>query len=106
LALYEKGALSRGLYRGIFVGYLAAMCQGTLDNGKLALNGLIATVACNPFSILQVHKQAFHNSQTKSYSQILSEVGLARMFTLGLIPTLARNVLVCAGFIPSFIGNT
>jgi hypothetical protein len=27
------------------------------------------------------------------------------MFTLGLIPSIARNILVCAGFVPSFIGN-
>lgn len=27
------------------------------------------------------------------------------MFTLGLIPSLAKNVLVCAGFVPSFIGQ-
>jgi hypothetical protein len=28
------------------------------------------------------------------------------MFTLGLIPSIARNILVCTGFIPSFIGQT
>ena len=27
------------------------------------------------------------------------------MFTLGLIPSIARNILVCTGFIPSFIGQ-
>lgn len=27
------------------------------------------------------------------------------MFTLGLIPSLARNVLVCVGFLPSLIGH-
>jgi len=27
------------------------------------------------------------------------------MFTLGLIPTFARNFLLCLGFIPSFVGQ-
>jgi Mitochondrial carrier protein len=69
------------------------------------MSAVVMTTLVNPFSILQVHKQAFHNSLTKSYRDIITEVGLPRMFTLGLIPSLARNVLVCAGFVPSFLGQ-
>lgn len=106
-ALYEKGGLNRGLFRGLVVGYLAATLQGSVNNVQSGSIGAFAlSIISNPFSILQVHKQAFHNSQTKTYSQIVSEVGFPRMFTLGLIPSIARNILVCTGFIPSFIGQT
>jgi len=106
-ALYEKGGLNRGLFRGLLVGYLAANLQGTFtDPAAGSLGAFVISIACNPFSILQVHKQSFHNSVTKSYRQIISEVGPARMLTLGLIPSLARNVLVCAGFVPSFLGQS
>lgn len=106
-ALYEKGGLTRGLFRGLLIGYLAANVQGALTSPQTGtLGAVLISVVANPFSILQVNKQAFHNSQTKSYSQIISEVGPARMFTLGLIPSLARNVLVCAGFVPSFLGQS
>jgi hypothetical protein len=106
-ALYEKGGLNRGLFRGLLVGYIAANLQGTFSNPVTgALGGVAMSVLLNPFSILQVHKQAFHNNVTKSYSQIANEVGVGRMFTLGLIPSVARNVLVCAGFVPSFLGQS
>lgn len=70
------------------------------------LGACVLTVVTNPFSIMQVHKQAFHNSVTKSYKDIIADVGGARMFTLGLIPSFARNILVCTGFIPSVLGQT
>jgi Mitochondrial carrier protein len=106
LALYEKGALSRGLYRGLLVGYLAATLKGTAENLRSGFVGALAvTILSNPLSIMQVHKQAFHNNQTKSYNQIVKEVGFSRMFTLGLIPSLVRNFLLVTGFIPSFIGQ-
>ena len=103
-ALYEKGGLNRGLFRGLIVGYLAAQMQTPVSSSTGLLGAVGISVLTNPFSILQVHKQAFHNSVTKSYSQIMNEVGLGRMFTLGLIPSLARNVFVCAGFVPSLLG--
>lgn len=52
-ALYEKGGLNRGLFRGLFVGYLAANMQNIFTSpASGALSGLVLTVACNPFSIL------------------------------------------------------
>ena len=104
-ALYEKGGLSRGLFRGMVAGYIAANMQVALtDPVNGTFGAAVMTVLCNPLSILQVHKQAFHNSVTKSYSEIFSEIGALRMFTLGLIPSMGRNVLLCAGFVPSFLG--
>lgn len=68
-ALYEKGGLGRGLFRGLLVGFVASTLQGTFTDARAGTIGAFAlSVACNPFSILQVHKQAFHNSQTKTYS--------------------------------------
>ena len=105
-ALYEKGGMNRGLFRGLLVGYLAANMQNLFTDAKTgAIAACILTTISNPLSILQVHKQAFHNSVTKSYREIMSEVGVSRMFTLGLIPSLNRNILVCSGFIPSFLGQ-
>lgn len=103
-ALYEKGGLSRGLFRGLFVALLAANVQsGDLDaNSGYSLIPIAYTAATNPFSILQVHKQVFDNNQTKSYKQIISQVGVHRLFTLGLFPSLARNFLLSAGFYLSF----
>jgi hypothetical protein len=52
-ALYEKGGLNRGLFRGLIVGYLAATLQGSFTdprNGTIGALGL--SVICNPFSIL------------------------------------------------------
>ncbi len=68
-ALYEKGGLSRGLFRGFVIAYLAAFSQGQLTNPATGAVGAIAvTTICNPLSILNVHKQVYHNSITKSYS--------------------------------------
>ena len=103
-ALYEKGGLSRGLFRGLLVALLAAKVQSGEVDAKAGVSfiPIALTAACNPFSILQVHKQVFHNNQTKTYSQILNTVGVSRLFTLGLIPSLVRNFVLCAGFYPSF----
>jgi hypothetical protein len=107
LALYEKGGMKQGLYRGFLIGFLAASLQGPIsgDAKTGALAGLALSVLTNPLNILQVHKQSFHNSQTKTYSQITSEVGVTRMFTLGLIPSIGRNFLITAGLIPTLLGN-
>jgi hypothetical protein len=69
------------------------------------MSGIALTILCNPLHIMQVHKQAFHNSMTKSYSEILADVGPIRMCTLGLVPTLFRNFLLCAGYVPSFLAT-
>ena len=37
--------------------------------------------------------------------KIASEIGPQRLFTLGLVPSFARNVLVSAGFLPGFLGH-
>ncbi len=103
--LYEKGGLQRGLFRGLFIGFLAAHAQESLANSNGAIGAVVLSVLHNPFSILQVHKQAFNSSATKTYSQIISEVGPQRLFTLGLIPSLSRNILVSAGFLPGFLGH-
>ena len=52
-----------------------------------------------------VHKQAFTNAATKSYFNIANEIGYHRLFTLGLVPSLGRNILVSAGFLPGFLGH-
>jgi hypothetical protein len=104
--LYEKGGLNRGLFRGLFIGFLSVYAQEnvtSVQNG--AIGAFALSVLANPFSILQVHKQAFTNSTPKSYYQIFSEVGPQRLFTLGLVPSLARNILVSAGFLPGFLGH-
>lgn len=58
LALYEKGGMKQGLYRGFLIGFLAASLQGPLSNdgrsGTVA--GLALSVITNPLNILQVHK--------------------------------------------------
>jgi hypothetical protein len=52
-ALYEKGGLNRGLFRGLLVGYLAANIQGLFSNPANGIfTGLSLSVLCNPFSIL------------------------------------------------------
>ena len=50
---------------------------------------------------MQVHKQAFHNSVTKSYQEIIADVGGARLFTLGLIPSFARYLILFTEFLQS-----
>lgn len=56
-ALYEKGGLNRGLFRGLVVGYLAATLQGSVnDTSAGAIGAFALSIISNPFSILQVHK--------------------------------------------------
>ncbi len=56
-ALYEKGGLNRGLFRGLVVGYLAATLQGSVNDVSAGSIGAFALrIISNPFSILQVHK--------------------------------------------------
>ena len=58
LALYEKGGMKQGLYRGFLIGFLAASLQGPFSND--ARSGTVAALALsvitNPLNILQVHK--------------------------------------------------
>lgn len=58
LALYEKGGMKQGLYRGFLIAFLAASVQGPFSND--ARSGTIAALALsvitNPLNILQVHK--------------------------------------------------
>ena len=58
LALYEKGGLKQGLYRGFLIGFLAASIQGPFSNDaqSSAVAGLALSVITNPLNILQVHK--------------------------------------------------
>lgn len=58
LALYEKGGLKQGLYRGFLIGFLAASLQGRFSNDAQsgAVAGLALSVITNPLNILQVHK--------------------------------------------------
>ena len=35
----------------------------------------------------------------------MSEVGITRIFTLGLLPSIGRNFLITAGLIPTLLGN-
>jgi hypothetical protein len=58
LALYEKGGMKQGLYRGFFIGFLAASITGPFSNDVTAGSaaGLVLSVVTNPLNILQVHK--------------------------------------------------
>jgi hypothetical protein len=104
--LYEKGGLSKGLFRGLFIGYLSVKAQEQVTSVQSGVLGAFAlSVIANPFSILMVHKQAFTNAASKSYMQIANDIGYHRLFTLGLVPSLGRNILVSAGFLPGFLGQ-
>ena len=64
-------------------------------------------MALNPFQIVQLNKQVVNDYNPKSYGTILSETMRSnpiRLFTLGLFPSLFRNVTLAAGFAPSFMG--
>ena len=106
LSLYEKGGLQKGLYRGFLLAFLAANAQGPLYNSRPqgdAFLGILFTLIHNPLQILQVHKQVVHrDGRTPSYATILKQYSgnPTRLFTLGLIPSLLRNVILCAGFLP------
>jgi hypothetical protein len=58
LALYEKGGMKQGLYRGFLIGLLAASLQGPFSNDARSgtVAGLALSVITNPLNILQVHK--------------------------------------------------
>jgi hypothetical protein len=58
LALYEKGGMKQGLYRGFLIGFLAASITGPFSNDVAAGStaGLVLSVVTNPLNILQVHK--------------------------------------------------
>lgn len=53
-----------------------------------------------------MHKQVIQNAPTKTYRQVASEVGYSRLFTLGLIPSFNRNLLLGLAYAPVLIGNT
>jgi hypothetical protein len=58
LALYEKGGLKTGLYRGFLIGFIAASVQGPLSESPKtgSIAALAVSVLTNPLNILQVHK--------------------------------------------------
>jgi hypothetical protein len=58
---------------------------------------------------MQVHKQAVASTGMKTYGDIyrdFSKGGMTRLFTLGFIPSLIRNFILCAGFTPALMGYT
>ncbi len=109
VALYEKGALKHGLFRGLASGFVYGAILNFYENGFGNGLGILGAFACssvaNPFAVMQVHKQVFNGSVSKSYSQIRAEFGNPfRLFTLGVIPTTVRNLLVATSMIPFVAG--
>ena len=113
LALQEKGGLQRGLFRGFLAGFLAANFAGPLIKNSeypgFMFGSMIAFVS-NPLQIVMIHKQVMNGSiESKTYKQILRETmkgNPVRLFTLGIIPSIIRNITICTGFLPAFQGIT
>lgn len=112
VALYERGGVSQGLYRGLLFGFLAANAQAPAfkqnPHGSLFIASLY-TLTSTPFQIMQLHKQVFNSSTVQSYGQLYKEVSKGnplRIFTLGVIPSFFRNFILCTGFTPALMGHT
>ena len=69
--------------------------------------GIIVTTLLNPLSILTLKKQVFDGSAPKSYGQLAREASNGnpmRLFTLGLFPTIGRNLFLATALIPPAMG--
>jgi hypothetical protein len=68
------------------------------------LLGILITFYSNPLAILQVQRQVCNQGEKfESYGKLLRkqiEINPVRMFTLGVIPSTFRNILMTVGFIP------
>ena len=114
LSIYERGALSTGLYRGLAPAATLALLSGlnvAVGGKEIAFtpgNGLVAATATatiwtalyNPLVNLQTLKQVIRGSELepKTYRQLISETGAARIVSLGLSAHLLRNLVIMQSF--------
>ena len=113
VSVYERGTMKAGFYRGLapiafFVGLRGVASASGLKNPLEGSNAgtaawlqshaavAVATVVMNPLINLSTMKQIFRGagSTPLTYSQLASEAGMVRVFTLGITAHLVRNALL------------
>lgn len=107
------------MYKGLFRGFIPAAICGFLisKNGKLLTERpenigfgiMLGSVLTNPLQILGVRRQVLHKTveptpYLQSFKEVTSGGKYIRIFTLGLIPTLIRNLLMASGLQPATNG--
>ena len=100
-AIFERGGLQYGAMRGLVMSMIVASSQrmSPIQDVMVAIPTL--SLAQNPFNLLMVQKQAVVNEHTPTYGEILKQIkNPMRLFTLGLLPTLGRNTILMAAFLP------
>ena len=110
LALYERGALQSGMYRGLATGLALSASTRFINDMPLssaapALSLAFATVIANPLLNLQTLKQVYKGPEPASYMQLFNESGV-RLLTRGLTAHLGRNLLMATALSPIYVGTT
>ena len=115
VTLYERGALNRGLYRGLLPGLIYTMywkeVQKNARDGMPALSVILGTLTLNPLAVMQTKRQII-TSQTMEPSALYRDImfkggltGVAKLFTLGLGAHIFRNFAMSLAFLPRQAGS-
>ena len=101
MALYDKGGLQLGAMRGFSMGLLLAASEQYAPMQSLFVSVPLLTAIQQPLNAIQVHKQVVQGSAAApSYAAIATQLNV-KMFTLGVVPTFARNLVLLSALQPS-----
>ena len=111
LALYERGAMQGGLYRGLAPAFALGLLwkmngEEMMSHRFPAISLLVGTFLFNPLLNLQTMKQVVRGPELQpvSYAQIVRESGV-KLVTLGYTAHVARNFVMATAFVPSLAGS-
>ena len=115
VTLYERGALNRGLYRGLLPGLFYTMywteVQKNASEGMPVLSVILGTLTLNPLAVMQTKRQIITGQTmepTTLYRDMMFKGGLtgvAKLFTLGLSAHIFRNFAMSLAFLPREAGS-
>ncbi len=108
VALYERGALASGFYRGLVPMYagsivLGSACYSDKFDGFRAPVILAALGLLNPLEVMTVKRQIVQNTEI-SYASLWKTLNY-RMFTLGLGSHALKTAALFTGLIPGIKGS-
>ena len=115
LSICERSSLSKGYFRGmvplIVYGNMYHNHMNLMqEDGSFLAHVVIGTGMCNVFANMMTKKQLINSAAEfetpASYmSMFKGPTAIARMVTLGFVPHVLRNLVMCIGCMPKGLGS-
>lgn len=113
LAIYERGELSRGLYRGFMPFFYFGLCYSQVNCNSAERAPLVSlvlgTTILNWLEVLKTRRMIMTPEKIENpvpYPKMFVPSALLKTVSLGLAPHLARNSLCCLALYPKQMGST